>query len=139
MRRAKCRGIQNDEPGKSLRQGKCCSQPDRPTPIVGNKRHLAQIQVLDKSLKIVDVVLQPIGILLRLVAQAATDVIDGNHAILRSQSGNQGAPIKRPSWVAVNQYQWPALSFVDVMQAMAIDKEIMRFERIQRLPIVGHR
>jgi hypothetical protein len=39
----------------------------------------------------------------------------------------------------MNEHERRALPFFDVVQAIAIDEEIMRFERIQRLPIVGHR
>ena len=116
-RRAKRAGVEQHHPRKSLRRSQRRSQADRPAPILRHERHIAQIQLGDKSRQIVDMRRQPIIERRRLVAEPAADVIRRDDAMMAAPSGDQVPPVERPGRIAMHQQQRRAAAFVKIMIA----------------------
>ena len=139
-RDAKGGGVEQRETGKSVGLGQRGPHANGAPPIVRHERDRVQVESANQSRQIVDVLSEAIGIMLRLVAQSAADVVDGDHAIVLPPAADQLAPIERPGRIAVDQQQHFALPLVEVMIAPAVQPQLVRGKGIQRTPIdVGHR
>ena len=101
---------------ESLWQSLNRSQADRAAPVVREQRRAGQIESLDDFAQVVDPLLKRVVVVLRLVRQAAADVIDGDAAIAITQAENQVPPVKRPGRIAVDEQQRLAGAFIDVVQ-----------------------
>ena len=120
------------------------AQANCATPIVSDERNLAQIEPLDERRQILDVLGQPIGIILRLVAQSAADVIRGHNrnlgrnAVIRFRQWNDHVGLP---WTTTTSA--PPLRQIMLPHAASIEES--RSKRIKRppdfishLPLAGH-
>ena len=117
-------------------------QPDRPAPILRYESYTLQVERFDQRTQVVDVFIQ-LQQLLRLVAEAATQMIDGNAPIPVSQPQNEPPPMERPRRVAMHEQQALGVAvakltlrpFIHIVHAPVRPLKPMRRERIQSSPI----
>ena len=129
--------IHQDKSGEAIRHGGGGPHADRPAPIVGNERHVTQIERLDQRPHIVNPACQGEGVfmLARLVGQSTPNVVRNDNPIAGEKRLDQFAKEERPGRVAVRHQEDGALALVEIVVSKPFNFEIVRLERIEGFPV----
>ena len=132
-------GVHQHEAGEPIRPGRGGAHADRPAPVVGHQRDVLQPQLIHHPHHVVDPLLQAVAVgpRVRLVGQAAADVVGHDQAVPATQGEDHLAPVERPGRIPVEQQERRPLPFVQIMAAMPAERNPMRLEGIERAPIVA--
>ncbi len=126
--------IEDDQASYVIGVARGITHADRAAPIVKDESDILQCQRVDQLLQVGNVLGQAVVIVLRLVREAAADVVGHDDAILLAERRDQVAVIEGPGGIAVQHHDrrrlgWP---FVEVMVAYPVEIKPMRFEWIER-------
>src|SRR5690606_24093429 len=115
------RGVEQHEPAHAVEVAQRPGEADHPAPIVGHERDVAQIQVLDQSLDVVHAARERggVGLVTRLVGEAAAHVVGRHHAMLGGEALDEAAEAEGPGGISVEHEEGLAAPLVQVVHADA--------------------
>nr|WP_235946939.1 hypothetical protein [Paenibacillus glycinis] len=105
-------------------------QPDRHSPVMADDNEIAQVHSFDEPADVFRVFPERVADV-RLVGQTHADQIERDAAGGRVQVRNDIPIHVRPGRIAVQQQHGIARAMIDIMQTMAVDREIAGFEGIR--------
>src|SRR5712692_10145517 len=139
LRSRERRGVEEHKPLDPLRMAQGIAHADGPAPIMQEERHALQFERIEQGFQVGDVLIEGIGIVLRLVGEPATHMIGGDDAMPVAELGDQVSVIEGPGRIAVQHdkrvgrlsFDRLRRAFIHIVVVVTGERQVMGFERVE--------